>query len=237
MRERDPSRVTGLDSVSDGELVRLALENNGDAFRTIMTRHNRRLYRLARAVVDDDAEAEDIVQEAYVLAFTNLGTFRGEAGLATWLMRITLNEARRRLRRRRPAVDLAILDSIQGISAQPAPFPSAPPPDDPERATAQREIRRLLERAIDDLPEPFRIVFVMRDVEDMSIAETAALLGLRQETVKTRLHRARLLLRRALAEQLASSLTGVFPFAGTRCARVTDDVMRRFVAFPPAGGG
>src|SRR5688572_14108593 len=181
MQERDPGRDTELDSTSDVELVRLALENNGDAFRTIMTRHNRRLYRLARAVVDDDSEAEDIVQEAYVLAFTNLGTFRGEAGLATWLMRITLNEARRRLRRRRPAVDLAILDSIEGIRAQPAP--SATASDDPERATAQREIRRLLERAIDDLPEPFRIVFVMRDVEDMSIAETAALLSLRQETV------------------------------------------------------
>jgi RNA polymerase sigma-70 factor, ECF subfamily len=232
MRGRDPGRVAQLDSTSDVELVRLARENNGDAFRTIMTRHNRRLYRLARAVVDDDAEAEDIVQEAYVLAFTNLGTFRGEAGLGTWLMRITLNEARRRLRRRRPAVDLAILDSIQGISAQPA---SAD--DDPERAAAQREIRRLLERAIDDLPEPFRIVFVMRDVEDMSIAETAALLSLRQETVKTRLHRARLLLRRALAEKLASSLTGVFPFDGMRCARVTDDVMRRCVSFPPAGSG
>jgi RNA polymerase sigma-70 factor (ECF subfamily) len=233
MQGRDPVRATELASTSDTELVRLALENDGNAFRIIIQRHNRRLYRLARAVVDDDSEAEDVVQETYVLAFTNLGNFRGEASLATWLMRIALNEARGRLRRRRPAVDLAILDSAEGISAQPVPFASAAPPDDPERITAQQEIRHLLERAIDNLPEPFRVVFVMRCVEDMSIAETAGLLGLRPETVKTRLHRARRLLRRALAEQLASSLTGIFPFDGIRCGRVTNEVMRRFAPSQP----
>jgi RNA polymerase sigma-70 factor, ECF subfamily len=236
MQGRDPSRVKELDSTSDGELVRLALEKDGDAFRTIMQRHNRRLYRLARAVVDDDSEAEDIVQETYVLAFTNLATFRGEAGLATWLMSIALNEARGRLRRRRSTVDLAILDSIEGGAAQPASFPSGATPDDPERTAAQQEIRRLLERAIDNLPELFRVVFVMRAVEDLSIAETASLLGLRPETVKTRLHRARRLLRRALAEQLASSLTGVFPFDGMRCERMTQEVMRRFAPFRPHPG-
>jgi RNA polymerase sigma-70 factor (ECF subfamily) len=233
MQGRDPGRVTELDSASDAELVRLALAKDGDAFRIIMQRHNRRLYRLARAIVDDDSEAEDVVQEAYVRAFTSLGAFRGEASLATWLMRIVLNEATTRLRRRRPAVDLAILDSI-GDNAEAAAFPSGNSPDDPERATAQQEIRRLLEHAIDNLPEPFRVVFVMRDVEEMSIAETAALLGLRPETVKTRLHRARRLLRRVLAKQLASSLTGVFPFDGVRCARLTDDVVYR-LAFGGAG--
>ncbi len=233
MQGRDPIRATELASASDTELVRLALEKDGDAFRIIIQRHNRRLYRLARAVVHDDSEAEDIVQEAYVLAFTNLGNFRGEASLTTWLMRIALNEARGRLRRRRPAVDLAILDSAEGIGAQQVPFASAAAPDDPERITAQQEIRHLLERAIDNLPEPFRVVFVMRCVEDMSIAETAGLLGLRPETVKTRLHRARRLLRRALAEQVASSLTGIFPFDGIRCECVANEVMRRFAPFRP----
>ncbi len=236
MRARDANRLMELASASDIELVRLALEKDADAFRIIMKRHNRRLYRLARAVVHDDSEAEDIVQETYVLAFTNLGKFRGEASLATWLMRIALNEARGRLRRRRPAVDLMILDSPEGASTRPMPLSSSAAPDDPERAAAQQEIRRLLERAIDDLPEPFRVVFVMRDVEEMSIADTAGLLGVPPETVKTRLHRARRLLRRALADQLASSLTGVFPFAGIRCARVTDEVMRWFAPFRSCSG-
>jgi RNA polymerase sigma-70 factor (ECF subfamily) len=130
-------------------------------------------------------------------------------------------------------VDLAILDSAEDASARPMPLSAAAAPDDPECAAAQQEIRRLLERAIDDLPEPFRIVFVMRDVEEMSIAGTAGLLGVPPETVKTRLHRARRLLRRALAEQLASSLTGIFPFAGLRCARVTEEVLRRFAQSGP----
>jgi RNA polymerase sigma-70 factor, ECF subfamily len=236
MRARDANRLMELASASDIELVHLALEKDADVFRIIMKRHNRRLYRLARAVVHGDSEAEDIVQETYVLAFTNLGKFRGEASLATWLMRIALNEARGRLRRRRPAVDLMILDSPEGASTRPMPLSSSAAADDPERAAAQQEIRRLLERAIDDLPEPFRVVFVMRDVEEMSIADTAGLLGVPPETVKTRLHRARRQLRRALADQLASSLTGVFPFAGIRCARVTDEVMRWFAPFRPDSG-
>jgi RNA polymerase sigma-70 factor (ECF subfamily) len=235
MQGRDPGRVAELSSSSDTELVRLALERHADAFRIIMQRHNRRLYRLARAVVDDDSEAEDIVQEAYVLAFTHLGTFRGEASLATWLMRIALNEARGRLRRRRPAVDLAILEESE-IVAEPASFSFASVSDDPESQAAQQEIRHMLESAIDDLPEPFRVVFVMREIEDLSVAETAGLLRLRPETVKTRLHRARRLLRRALAEQLASSLTGVFPFEGARCARMTDEVLRRFAPLQPPSG-
>jgi RNA polymerase sigma-70 factor (ECF subfamily) len=234
MQGRDPGRVTELDLANDAELVRLALAKDGDAFRVIMQRHNRRLYRLARAIVDDDSEAEDVVQEAYVRAFMSLGAFRGEASLATWLMRIVLNEATTRLRRRRPAVDLAILDSIGDLNAEAAAFPSVIPPDDPERTTAQQEIRRLLEHAIDNLPEPFRVVFVMRDVEELSIAETASLLRLRPETVKTRLYRARRLLRRVLAKQLASSLTGVFPFEGMRCARLTNDLVCRFA---PQGSG
>jgi RNA polymerase sigma-70 factor (ECF subfamily) len=225
MQARDPSQTAAPDSAGDAELVRLAIKRDGDAFRTIMQRHNQRLYRLARAVVDDDSEAEDIVQEAYVLAFASLAKFRGEASLSTWLMRITLNEALGRLRRRRPTVDLAALDSMENY--EPLAMPPAITLDDPERTAAQEEIRRLLERAIDNLPELFRVVFVMREVEDLSIAETADLLDLRPETVKTRLHRARRLLRQALTEQLASSLTGVFPFDGLRCVGATDNVLRR----------
>jgi RNA polymerase sigma-70 factor (ECF subfamily) len=236
MQAQAPSRAAALNAVDDAELVRLAIGRDSDAFRTIMERHNRRLYRLARAVVDDDSEAEDIVQEAYVLAFASLAKFRGEASLATWLMRITLNEALGRLRRRRPTVDLAMLDSAEGNEPQVMPFPSAVPPSDPESSAAREEIRRLLERAIDKLPEDFRVVFVMRDVEDLSIAETADLLGVRPETVKTRLHRARRLLRQTLTEQLASSLTDVFPFDGARCAGITGRVLRRLELLPQQPG-
>jgi len=225
---------SALDTLSDAELVRRALARDGEAFRAIMQRHNRRLYRVARSVVHDDSEAEDVVQEAYVLAFGNLAKFRAEASLATWLTRITLNEALGRLRRRRPTVELSILDSPRGEGAQVIPFPTMPMTEDPERMTAQHEIRRLIEQAIDELPEIFRVVFVMRAVEDMSIEETAAFLNLRPETVKTRLHRARKLLRQALDERLAPALNDVFPFAGSRCQQVTDAVLKRLGLLPPA---
>jgi RNA polymerase sigma-70 factor (ECF subfamily) len=229
-------RNGSLEALSDAELVRLALQRDGEAFRTIMQRHNRRLYRVARSVMHDDSEAEDVVQEAYVLAFGNLAKFRAESSLATWLTRITLNEALGRLRRRRPTVDWSILDSPQGNGAQVIPFPTMIANEDPERMAAQHEIRRLIEQAIDELPEIFRVVFVMREVEDMSIEETSDFLGLRPETVKTRLHRARKLLRQALDEKLAPALTDVFPFAGARCQRITDEVLKRLGLLPPAAG-
>jgi RNA polymerase sigma-70 factor, ECF subfamily len=235
--QRLGSRPTDFSGFSDAELVRLALQRDGEAFRAIMQRHNRRLYRVARSVMHDDSEAEDVVQEAYVLAFTNLSKFRAESSLATWLTRITLNEALGRLRRRRPTVDLSTLDLPTGDGAQVIPFPTMISSEDPERNAAQREIRGLIERAVDELPEIFRVVFVMRDVEDMSIEETAAFLSLRPETVKTRLHRARKLLRQALDEKLAPVLTDVFPFAGARCLRFTDEVLNRLALLPPPAGG
>ncbi len=235
--QRLGSRSTDFSGFSDAELVRLALQREGEAFRAIMQRHNRRLYRVARSVVHDDSEAEDVVQEAYVLAFTNLAKFRAELSLATWLTRITLNEALGRLRRRRPTVDVSTLDLPTGDGAQVIPFPTMISNEDPERNAAQREIRGLIERAVDELPEIFRVVFVMRDVEEMSIEETAAFLSLRPETVKTRLHRARKLLRQALDAKLAPALTDVFPFAGARCLTFTDEVLNRLgLLLPPAAG-
>jgi RNA polymerase sigma-70 factor (ECF subfamily) len=212
---------------NDTELVERARAGEEFAFRTIMERHNRRLYRVARSVLRDDIEAEDAVQEAYMRAFAALSSFRGEASLATWLTRITLNEALGRKRKARPTVGLDALDAVPETSAQIIRFPGMDSDSDPERTAAQREIRRLLEVAIDGLPEPFRLVFVMRDVEDMSIEETADLTGIRPETVKTRLHRARRMLRASLDEKLVSTLKGSFPFAGTRCARMTETVLSR----------
>jgi RNA polymerase sigma-70 factor, ECF subfamily len=229
MQARNAGQPQNLDTLDDAELVRLARRRNGDAFRIIMQRHNQRLYRVARSVVQDDSEAEDVVQEAYVRAFGSLGQFRGDASLATWLTRISLNEALGRLRRQRPMVDLEVLDAEPSGGSQIIPFPLMPAAVDLERAAAQRQIRHLIEGAIDSLPEIFRVVFVMRDVEDLSIEETADFLGLPPATVKTRLHRARRQLRQALDEQLASTLTEAFPFDGKRCRQMADKVLERLL--------
>jgi len=227
MERQDAIPVRDLDALGDVELVRLARERDSGAFRVIMRRHNRRLYRVARAVTRDDTEAEDVVQEAYFRAFANLGNFRGDSSLATWLTRIALNEALGRLRRQRSTVELPMLDAESQDDTHVIPFPLMASNCDPERAVAQREIRILMERAIDALPEVFRIVFVMREIEDLSIEETAGFLNLPQATVKTRLHRARRLLRQALDEQLAPALADAFPFDGMRCTRIADRVLER----------
>ena len=221
-------RAADLQHADDGELVDLAMSGDAAAFDAIMKRYDRRLYRVARAVLRNDSDAEDVLQEAYMRAFTHLSSFRGKAKLATWLTRITLNEARGSLRRRRPSVEIGILDSIsdQGESRV-VLFPASHVEADPEAAAARTEMRRVLERAIDALPEAFRLVFVLRDVEEMSTDETANALGLRPETVKTRLHRARRLLRDSLGETMSPTVTDAFPFEGARCAELRHSVLRR----------
>lgn len=208
------------------ELVRRAAGRDGQAFRTIMQRHNQRLYRIARGIIRDNAEAEDIVQEAYVRAFSHLDGFRGGSTLATWLSRIVINEALGRLRKNRSAARRAVA-AEQAASAEIIPFPINTSHDDPERTMAQRQILRLVEQATDNLPDIYRAVFVARVIEGMSIEETAELLSLRPDTVKTRLHRARALLRKELDAQIGPVLLDAFPFAGRRCERLTDAVMQR----------
>jgi RNA polymerase sigma-70 factor (ECF subfamily) len=209
----------------EDELVAGARRGDEAAVRSLIRQNNRRLFRIARSIVNDDSEAEDVVQETYVRAFTRLSEFRGESGLGTWLTRIAINEAYGRLRRRPPTVDWESVETTPALEAQIIPFPTSQP--DPERTMAQHEINRILECAIDELPEPFRVVLVARLVEEMSIEETASLLNLKPETVKTRLHRARLLLRHDLERQVGPMLTDVFPFAGVRCERIADAVIAR----------
>ncbi|RWO27842.1 MAG: RNA polymerase sigma factor [Mesorhizobium sp.] len=203
------------------QLVGRALAREGGAFHTIIKMHNQRLYRIARSVVRNDSEAEDIVQEAYVRAFAQLGDFRGESSFATWLSRIVINEALGRLRKRRRTVAMP-----QNLQAEIIKFPLNPS-DDPERMMAQRQILELVERATDRLPDVYRTVFVARVIEGLSIDETAELLDVRPETVNTRLHRARALVRKALADQIGPVLLDAFPFAGRRCERLTAAVMQR----------
>jgi RNA polymerase sigma-70 factor, ECF subfamily len=213
-------------ALPEAQVVAAARAGDHQAFRAIMQRHNQRLFRVARGLMRDDSEAEDVLQEAYVRAFAHIASFRGEAAIATWLTRIVINEAKSRLRSRRPTVELEAVETAQQAGAQLINFPGRIT-SDPEADVAKSQIRRLLEGAVDQLPEAFRVVFILRDVEGLSIEDTAAQLGVKAETVKTRLHRARRLLRQALHAQLETALTGAFPFLGARCQRITDAVIMR----------
>jgi RNA polymerase sigma-70 factor, ECF subfamily len=217
------AKAIDYDGLEEGALAKLAKAGDPEAFRAVMTRYNQRLFRMARSIMRDDSDAEDVLQEAYVRAFSALGRFREEASLLTWLTRIVINEARGRLRSRRPTVGLEMIETED----DPAVVPFARPAPSPEADAARAEARRLMEAAIDELPEAFRLVFILRELEECTVEETAERLGLLPETVKTRLFRARKLLRRALEEKLMSSLAEAFPFLGARCQRITDAVLAR----------
>jgi RNA polymerase sigma-70 factor (ECF subfamily) len=213
------------ENTSDEILVRAAQGGDGRAFRAILTKYNRRLYRIARGIMRNDTEAEDAVQEAYINAFTHLATFRGESSLSTWLSRIVMNEALGRLRTRRPMVEFVEVET-PSQAAEIIQFPNTVRTD-PERTMAQRELLRLVERVTDELPDVYRTVFVTRVIEGMSVEDTAELLGIRTETVKTRLHRARKLVREHLDREIGPVMLDAFPFAGKRCERLTENVMQR----------
>jgi RNA polymerase sigma-70 factor, ECF subfamily len=217
--QRLPGRATDL------ELVRRALAREEAAVRAIMQANNRRLYRLARGIVRNDGEAEDVVQEAYVRAFTHLESFRGDSSLSTWLSRIAINEALGRLRGQNAGVELSNLPELP--EARIIQFPLSSAAGDPEKSMAQREIQRIVEHAIDELPEAFRLVFIARVMEEMNVGETAELLGLKPETVKTRLHRARTMLRDHVEKEIGPIVMDAFPFAGCRCERLTETVLKR----------
>jgi RNA polymerase sigma-70 factor (ECF subfamily) len=217
------TRPIPLEAASDAELVAHALARDGRAFRAIMTRYNQRLYRLARGIVGRASEAEDVVQEAYVHAFRSLDSFRGESALSTWLSRIVINEALGRLRKQKREGKVTDIETAQAEIIQ---FPGNAS-DDPERTMAQRQILHLVEEATDHLPATFRAVFVARVIEGLSMEETAELLGIKPETVKTRLYRARQMVRKELDAQIGPVLMNAFPFAGRRCDRLKDVVMQR----------
>lgn len=211
----------------DDRLLERARQKDRDAIRLIIKQHNRRLYRVARSIVRNDSDAEDVLQEAYVRAFSALDGFRGDAQLSTWLARIVINEALGFIRRRRPAIDIGLISASPTLNAQVIPFPDANRVPDPETTMVQTEIRTLLEQAIDRLPSAFREVLIARLVEDMSVADVAELFRIPPQTVKTRLFRARALLRADIERHIGPALGDVFPFAGERCERLTDSVLAR----------
>ena len=198
----------------DGTVLELVRGGDRNAFGTLMRRYNQRVFRIARAILVDDADAEDAGQEAWVLAYRHLHQFEGRSSFSSWIGRIVSREALARARRRRPVPVADVSEEV--MDKQP----------DPERRASDGEARAILERAIDSLPDSFRTVFVLRAVEEMSVAETAACLEIPEDTVKTRLHRARRLLRDDLVQQLDIATTDAFAFAGARCDRMVEKVLR-----------
>ena len=201
------------------------------SFEALMRKHNRRLYRVARSLLRDDAEAEDALQEAYFCAYRALGDFRGEAQLATWLTRIVVNECMTRLRRsaRRDNIVPIVSAPVQNAEEEDAMAqqPSRDDTDTPDAALVRAEMRALLERKIDELPQDFRAVFVMRSVEELSVEETAECLGITEATVRTRHFRARSLLRESIAQELDVAERDAFSFDGARCDRIVARALER----------
>ena len=197
-------------------------------FELLVRRYNQRIFRVARGIVRDDGDAEEVLQEAWVRAFEHLDQFRGEARFNTWLTRIAVHEALAHLRRRRRLVPLA--SDEHEFEAGPLMFSTAPTP---EETTQAIEARRLLETAIEALPESLRVAYVLREINDLDTAETAAALGIAEGTVKVRLHRARRELRSSLEKRLTNARTELYPFLGARCDRLTAAVMARVSAIAP----
>src|SRR4051794_26670080 len=221
---------------SDAELAARAAGGDRSAFELIMRSQNWRRCLRALSLVRSDEEAEDVLQETYVRAFARLSDLATGAALSAWLARIVANEA---LGRRRAGARVVSIEEFRARAATdeddaPDGDPASDEPD-PERLAASGELRRLLEAAVDALPEEFRTVFVLREVEGLSTAETAASLAIRPETVKTRLHRARRLLQERLGERLLPLSPSLFEFQGRRCDRIVGRVLARLPA-PPAAG-
>jgi RNA polymerase sigma-70 factor (ECF subfamily) len=225
-----PAAVPGVnDQTPDNELVRRVAAHDHEAFRVLMKRHNQMLYRAARSILKNEAEAEDAVQEAYIQAYKAMGDFRGDAKLSTWLVRIVVNESITRLHKHTRRAEIIRLDGEDPQQDQHSSEDSMneSAPEHPERAAQRAEARRLLEAKIDQLPDAFRTVFVLRAVEEMTVEEAAVALGIPEATVRTRFFRAKGLLRESLSRELDVAHGDAFAFAGGRCDRITASVMAK----------
>ncbi len=205
----------------DEQIVERVLAGDAAAFELLMRRHNAGLYRAVRSIIREETEVEDVMQAVYLRAYAKLGSFRKEARFRTWLTQIALHEALGRLRseRRHPSVSLTLLE-------EPA-MESTAPIATPELQASRRELAALLERAVDGLPELYRVVFVLREVDGMDTAETARALDVSEDVVKTRLSRARAALRQSLESMVGAAAGEAFPFHASRCDRVVSFVMAR----------
>lgn len=212
-------------AMGEGELASLCAARDSGALRHVIGANNQRLFRAAWSILKDRSEAEEAVQSAYLSAFAAIGRFEGRSALSTWLTRIAINEAlarQRTIRRRRKQLEdrgVAMLDDYR------AAFARGSDPAQPDTAVARAQLRGLLEEAIGRLPEQFRTVFVLREVEGLTVEDTAEALGVPENTVKTRLMRARRKLQDMLAPEVHQALNGTFPFAGADCAALTERVL------------
>jgi RNA polymerase sigma-70 factor (ECF subfamily) len=228
VRPNPAAATTSETSLSDLTLVRQSLEGDHKAFEIIMRRNNRALYRAARSILRDDADAEDAVQDAYVRAYQSFGQFQGESKLSTWLTRIVINESLERLRKQKREAGKISLENVVNLESHiDRTVDGEPRPDGPESAAMRAQTRRLLEHKIDQLPPAFRTVFVLRALEEMSVEETALCLGVPEATVRTRFFRARSMLRESLAREIDTVFEDAFAFAGDRCDRIVSAVLER----------
>jgi RNA polymerase sigma-70 factor, ECF subfamily len=210
-------------SVSDIEVVERVLSGETGLYELLMRRYNQRLYRVIRSVVTDDSEAEDILQESWVRAYQHLDQFAGRASFATWVTRIAFYEA---LARKRKSRRMMPLEDEAG-EIMPEVNRCEPAQATPEAQAIRSELRQTLRTAVDGLPETYRSVFVLREVEQLNTAETAECLGLSEEAVKTRLHRSRALLRRNLEDRIGPAMAEAYTFLGSRCDRIVAGVLER----------
>ena len=219
------SDVGAAPVLPDADIVRRVRAGDSALFEVLMRRHNQRVYRVARAVLKDETDVEDVMQQAYINAFTHLGQFEERSQFSTWLTRIVLHEAfsrRRRVRRTESAgASVSHVDRDGGDFMDKLESPNA----DPERQAYAQELTRVLEAAVDTLPDTYRMVFMLRDIEGLSTNETGEGLGLGPEAVKTRLHRARAMIRRAVTAQIGEVAPGTFQFHAPRCDRVVATVL------------
>jgi RNA polymerase sigma-70 factor (ECF subfamily) len=228
MHEMGPPSTPEPSTLADEDIVARVCAGEAALFELLMRRYNTRIYRAVRAIVRDEDEAEDVMQEAYLNAYAHLGDFEGRARLSTWLTRIAVHEALARARRGKRWT------SLDDDTEHPTMATLHHPARDPEKATADRELVGMLEDAIDTLPGAFRAVFVLRVVEGMSLAETAEALDVPEETIKTRLFRARAALKDALVDRADAVATRAFEFHLSRCDRVVAGVLRKIGVAPPA---
>jgi RNA polymerase sigma-70 factor (ECF subfamily) len=219
----EPQQSAGYAEMPDAELARRVAGGDHSAFEAVMRRHNRAMFRTAHAILRDHAEAEDALQEAYLQAYRTMGSYRGEARLSTWLARVVANEALMRLRKRSRRSEILPLHAGADISE----ITDGSMDKQPENAARRAELRKMLEARIEALPGAYRAVFMLRAVEEYSVEETAAILQIPEATVRSRLSRAKSLLREGLASEVDVATEDVFAFAGERCDRVVARVMAR----------
>lgn len=213
--------TTPATELADEAIVERVRGGDVALYEILVRRHNQRLYRTIRAILRDDRDVEDVMQQAYVDAYTHLDQFRGTAKFATWLTRIAVNRAIRNGQGERRQLAIVSRDADPSLAIE----HTAAPGLDPEHAMYGHELKAVLESLVDDLPDPFRVVFVMREVEGLTTAETAASLSINEDTVKTRLHRAKRLLRDQLDRRLGPAAADIYPFHLSRCDRVVAGVM------------